>query len=307
MLPSRAMEVIEVFIDLNPQTGSFFDGWVKMRGMSNVASYYLAHSIEPNMIEWLKTSRAERIADLFSKKQLVIPGFSHELEGGSLQDEIAVKLVLNHLTIQEKDGKPHNVTIPDNLVRTWMAHEKFGKEFAGWCDEECGPAGSTTSPNTPLSKRKHPVAGSPDSAEKRARHTKALCSLQDLDKLPPPLVDFPMVSVRCKPLLRCQIRPNSVVHIINQGECEVQLLPGTLITGFGKTSWENRKPDSPAEADEGKKILFSLESSEQKVLYEGRLTTLLQVVNDQRPKSQTHPSPIMTSHRGLTDHRGPSA
>jgi hypothetical protein len=63
----------------------------------------------------------------------------------------------------------------------------------------------------------------------------------------------------------------------------VKLTAGTFICGFGSCKWQNKvqgaKEDESALAT---KILYTLGSSDDRVLYEGKLQKLLEVVNAKR-------------------------
>jgi hypothetical protein len=79
--------------------------------------------------------------------------------------------------------------------------------------------------------------------------------------------------------------------------------PGTFICGFGSAKWQCKK--EAGKEDESSlttKMLYSLSDSEEKVLFDGRLQSLLEVVNAKR---LANPSCKVMYHDLLPNARGP--
>ena len=70
----------QVFVDLHPGVGSFFDGWLQMRAKTDLAMYYMAFPECEVTVEWLKVAKTAKISGLFQSEVLPIQGFTTKID-----------------------------------------------------------------------------------------------------------------------------------------------------------------------------------------------------------------------------------
>jgi hypothetical protein len=207
--------------------------------------------------------------------------------------------VLNKLALVEGDGpadKP-TVRIPQDLVDTWLEHEKFKEDFQKIVEdleEELGetflPPGAGIAGRLPerASPQKRPaVPGRETPAKKRRVVADRVIEEQHMvggDNL----FKTPLVSGIGKDYSQVflVVKPQHRIYIVNKSDGEVELLEGMLVAGFGKGrfKFKEQEPDANPETH----VPFLLADSETKVLFGGGLRTLKELREEKR-KTEGNP------------------
>ena len=117
----------EVFVDLNPATGSWLEGWLALRSGTDIGTYYMAASECELTCEWLRATKLRRVSDIFPAEELKAPGFSPKVSQDALTEQAPPEPRLNVLNIVNGCLK-----VPDSIAQQWASHPRFGGEFEQW-------------------------------------------------------------------------------------------------------------------------------------------------------------------------------
>ena len=122
--------VCQVFVDLHPGVGSFFDGWLQMRAKADLAMYYMAFPECEVTVEWLKVAKTAKISGLFLSEVLPIQGFTTKIdENPNLSEKPPAPPRLNVLKVA--DG---SLSLPEGIAEQWASHPRWGQEFEKWLE-----------------------------------------------------------------------------------------------------------------------------------------------------------------------------
>ncbi len=293
-LPARSCFIV---IDLFPGVGNFFDAFVDLRKALNHPMVYVGTSDDLGRLEWLQQTKSQNLAQLWSAGALSVPGFNPELDGAPNNDLLHTfppRPTLNVLTFgaDDDDGNPRGLRVPEAITKQWLNHDTFGDDFRTFLDEFYETYGAQDDPieenqvtgtGTTGKRPGDPVTVTRGSGKKPKVDNDYIVITEEVGG-GATLMEVPIVSVKVRGAgeLKLTVKMQNKLHISNSTEQEAHLIPGTLLAGFGKGKWQVKSGDY----DENKQLLYTLQDGHaEKVVFNGKLMTLLEVVNQRRATS----------------------
>jgi hypothetical protein len=186
--------------------------------------------------------------------------------------------------------------VPLDLVKKWQFHDMFKDRFLIWLDafsvdEKHNVGGfADVEPMPSPNKREppNPDGGSPPAKKPRITGD----CIVECSAISQPLLLEAKIG-KDGPTL--QIRASHTIYIVNTGTSEVSVLQNSYVAGFGKGAFKLLPGQTAPHA--GMKE-FKLESHDDKVVFNGLVTTLGKVVADERAKK---PDAHVAYHTLTTD------
>lgn len=267
----------------------------------NVPSYVAMATNDVTRMEWLQQRILKLVGEAFAEGRLNIPGFSTKLDANSVEEPVTERPQLTVLLYKEADSKVKGLSVPDDVIKKWAGHPTLGAEFDSFMQEfqsdaklHCGADDYETAPGAADADMKDPdgngktstplkssLSGLGSVEKKRKLETFLIEESKLMDTQP--LTDIPMCNIKVKGsgAVRFQIRAGSKCHVLNASDSEVKLSSGTFVAGFGPCKWQAQKDDDQTQSTPNK-IVYNLSSSDELVHFEGKLMTLLTVINQKR-------------------------
>ena len=261
-----------VLIDLNMIVGDALSAFFKHRRL-HTGTYLHYFGLSESQVEttWIEKSVCEELVEMVLVGSYTLPGekFEDKLDEDGL-DVVPLPPKLNCLVFSESK---EFLMIPQDILKKWQMHPKFGKEFTmfmdGFLEETTHKLmEEITDPITPDGKRKNPLADlnlatpNPDGKKKKLSHAKVVEPSSITDVL---IKEVRIGTGKEQPML--QLRANHNIYILNNSLQEWSSNMG-CIAGFGRGGFKLLKADGsdfPAGA-----IEFACKSSSDKVVFNNK-------------------------------------
>ena len=189
--------------------------------------------------------------------------------------------------------------VPLDLVKKWQFHNLFKERFTTWLDaftveekHNVGVADVEPMPSPNKREPPNPDGGSPPAKKPRISGE----CIVECSVISQPLLIETRIG-KDGPTL--QIRASHTIYIVNKGTAEVSVLQNSYVAGFGKGAFKLLPGETALSASQKE---FKLESHDDKVVFNGLVTTLGKVVTDERVKK---PDAQVAYHTLTTDDTNP--
>ena len=323
-LGSEAERTALLIVDLSSRTLEFAKATCEVKKTVSTPLYYLGLTESDSELEWQRFHLATFLSDQFLQGTLPYPAGAPPLGPEELPADLVTavpnKPDLGTLTWcnKKQDGLP-SLKTPDKVLQAWHDHPEFGPQLQEWLKKHRAklpldlpddgknkrPSSSGQAQTTEASES-GPGPGQAASVEpppaKRLRSVTNLPSLALAD-LPTPLswsAQIPLPATTKKAGGKCQvmIAVGKKVFLANEGSGDVEFNAGATVAGYWKGKWVMQKEGDSAESVREADVLYQLQDAHDKVILDGKVTTLAQVIKDKRAIS---PLDVKVLYHDLTD------
>ena len=290
-------------VSLTVGVGHCFQAWVQKRASLSVPFYYMGVCEDGLHVEWLMREETQRLKVQHLEGTLKVPGCAPAtkeippdlLEAGP-KPPVMVKLVLD----ASNPDKP-TISVPKTLVQGWVSHMHHGADFTKWMEEfmsrfedhiaESPTQQEPTSTPTKLGQQDANTNKRCGSARTEPQSTKKPRTMDVEDKLVPLATATEGIILFTAPLVtkgknQCNliIKSGNQVFLTNESDKDMPLPAGYIVAGFGRGKYRH---NTNGEVNMDLAFSFQLQSSEERIMHQGNLVTVREVVQAERKKNPT--------------------
>ena len=290
-------------VSLTVGVGHCFQAWVQKRASLSVPFYYMGVCEDGLHVEWLMREETQRLKVQHLEGTLKVPGCAPAtkeippdlLEAGP-KPPVMVKLVLD----ASNPDKP-TISVPKTLVQGWVSHMHHGADFTKWMEEfmsrfedhiaESPTQQEPTSTPTKLGQQEANTNKRSGSALTEPQSAKKPRTMDVGDKLVPLATATEGIILFTAPLVtkgknQCNliIKSGNQVFLTNESDKDMPLPAGYIVAGFGRGKYRH---NNNGEVNMDTAFSFQLQSSEERIMHQGNLVTVREVVQAERKKNPT--------------------
>ena len=278
---TRAVLMFDLFV----RVGDFMQAYCKIRNTFGASMYFFGLCENQTEHSWILSDLEDQLSAGFLEEGKLPSGeVLEESMPNDLLEALPPPPKLNHLIItgEELDKQLY---LPAHIVKQWSLHQAHGKEFTKWLDEfletykimDGHDADSKKGDDKKRGKGLGNDDGSPCKKKPKCLGDASLI-VETSKNSAVMLAEHPVTGVKdCK----LQIRAQGLICILNKGVSEVTFPEHHYLTSWGKGSFKLAKATEEA-GEKAIELDWSKEGSDHMVCFNGGITTLGQVVHNQR-------------------------
>ena len=279
--------------DYRGRTGQMLHAFLKMRQGLNFPAFALIGCDDMVELDWIKSTTIRVFADRWRAHEFSLPGVQacpKEMPADLLESAPPIPKT-NVLVV----GGPKNMQLllPPAFVKEWSCHPTFGEDFKKRMEafhEEFGhTVEENDAPSAGTGKRPASAGEIEESASKRKKVAEA--KIVDMSMVVGEKLHEIVIPIKgADGQVKLNLRAGNKLFLCNLSGKEVNAPAGTMLCGFGKTTFKLVKGQ---EAIDSTMFLFTLRTSEDLVVLNGVLTTVGAIYNQ---RAETDPDAKICYH-----------